>query len=73
MMMMVIIIVILIIVICSLLPEHCDYRMKCNCSHLHLLNFSIHAYRLRAGGPINIVIVIIIIIIIINNIFVHDV
>jgi len=37
--------------ICSLLTEHHDDRMKCHCSHLHLLNFNIYTYRLSAGGP----------------------
>ena len=38
---------------CGLLREQDDHRMKHGCSHLglHLLNFNIHAYRLRASGP----------------------
>ena len=36
---------------CAILPELGAYNhwMKRPCSHLHWLNFNIHAYRLRAG------------------------
>jgi len=34
----------------SILLEYHDHQMKLRCSHLHLLNFSVHAYTLCTGG-----------------------